>query len=119
MALPGVVTLCIPLLLKPSQPGPMSIQTADDIGNAVTIHVVNHDVTATTQEPLAGGGPKRNCMKFPRSFSARGRLLPPTTGLQNVEAPVAINVADAKTVRAPTSLFGKGIKHPGLGGGGG
>src|SRR5581483_970963 len=48
----------------------------------------------------------------------RGRLLPPTAGFQYVHAAIAVDIADAKTMREPlpVAFRGNGMEFPRLGG---
>src|SRR5690606_1414375 len=86
-------------LLVPRQSPPMCRQRRDNVVEAIAVHVVDgHDAAAgagTTDVP-----PERLWMVFPRPRrrSIR-RLLPPSIGIEDVDAAVAVDVPCSHAVR--------------------
>src|SRR6266508_90700 len=69
--------------------------TADDIGLAVTVEIVGIHVGAVGTE--IGG------MEPPRLVANLSRLFPPAAGDNHIELAVAVDIADAQTVRESLS----------------
>ena len=100
------------ILLKPAEPVAVGVVGTDEIHVAVAVEVVHEDLSS----PSAVGqvGP---FVFLPRSLRRIGGLLVPESLLDDIGAPVTVEIADAETMtkgRCRFTGFGNGMPGPGF-----